>query len=64
LSKFDDAKDMPKWANSQVTAALESDILSADKKLAPVQTATRGDAAAMIYHALVKEGIIKPTAAK
>ena len=62
LTKFDDAKDMPKWANSQVAAALESDILSADKKLAPVQVATRGDAAAMIYHALVKEGIIKPTA--
>jgi S-layer homology domain len=62
LSKFDDAKDMPKWANNQVAAALESQIISADKKLAPVQTATRGDAAAMIYHALVKEGIIKPGA--
>jgi S-layer homology domain len=64
LAKFDDAKDMPKWANSQVAAALDAGILAADNKLVPVQTATRGDAAAMIYQALVKEGVIKPAAVK
>jgi S-layer homology domain len=61
LSKFDDAGKMPKYARAKIAAAVNSELVVKDKtvgKLSPLQNATRADAAALIYQALVKEGKI------
>jgi hypothetical protein len=63
LSKFDDANKMPGYARAKIAAAVNSELVVKDKtvgKLSPLQSATRADAAALIYQALVKEGKIKP----
>lgn len=61
LSKYSDGKDMPKWAISKVSSAVEAGlILPNSTQLAPNQIATRADAAFYIYQALIKEGKIKP----
>ena len=61
LSRYSDAKDLPKWAVSKVGSAIESGIMVPDSTvLEPTQAATRADAATFIYQALVKEGKIKP----
>lgn len=63
LSKFDDAKTMPWYAGAKIAAAVNSELVVKDNtvgKLSPLQNATRADAAALIYQALVKEGKIKP----
>jgi S-layer homology domain len=61
LGKFDDAGKMPKYARAKIAAAITSELVVKDKtvgKLSPMQNATRADAAALIYQALVKEGKI------
>jgi hypothetical protein len=61
LSKFNDAGKMPKYARAKIAAAINSELVVKDKtvgKLSPMQNATRADAAALIYQALVKEGKI------
>jgi hypothetical protein len=61
LGKFDDAGKMPKYARAKIAAAINSELVVKDKtvgKLSPMQNATRADAAALIYQALVKEGKI------
>jgi predicted pyridoxine 5'-phosphate oxidase superfamily flavin-nucleotide-binding protein len=61
LGKFEDAGKMPKYARSKIAAAINSELVVKDKtvgKLSPMQSATRADAAALIYQALVKEGKI------
>jgi hypothetical protein len=63
LSKFTDAKQMPKYAREKMAAAVDAGLTIKDKNttlLKPVQNATRADAAALIYEVLVKEGKIKP----
>ena len=64
LSKYGDAKQLPKYARNKMAAAVESGLVINDDKTAnllkPVQNATRADAAALIYQALVKEGKMKP----
>jgi hypothetical protein len=63
LSKYSDAKEMPKYARGKMAAAIESGIIIKDKTpnlLKPTQKATRADAAASIYEVLVKAGKIKP----
>jgi hypothetical protein len=61
LSKYGDGKDMPKWAISKVSSAVEAGIvLPNTTQLGPNQIATRADAASYIYQALIKEGKIKP----
>jgi S-layer homology domain len=63
LSKYADAKDMPKYARDKMAAAIASGIIIKDKTpnlLKPVQNATRADAAASIYEVLVKAGKIEP----
>jgi S-layer homology domain len=65
LSKYADAKDMPKYARDKMAAAIASGIVIKDKTpnlLKPNQNATRADAAASIYEVLVKAGKIKPQA--
>jgi S-layer homology domain len=63
LSKYTDAKEMPKYARDKMAAAIDAGLVIKDNttdRLKPVQTATRADAAALIYEVLVKEGKIKP----
>ncbi len=61
LSKYSDGKDMPKWAISKVSSAVEAGIvLPNTTQLAPNQIATRADAAFYVYQALIKEGKIRP----
>lgn len=61
LSRYSDAKDLPKWAVSKVGSAIESGIMVPNSTvLEPTKTATRADAAMFVYQALVKEGKIKP----
>lgn len=63
LSKFQDANELPQWAQSKVAAAIDAGLVTeypSPQKLTPNRTATRADAAALIYQALVKEGRITP----
>jgi S-layer homology domain len=64
LGKFNDAKGVPAWAKDKVAAAIGSGLVVKDgntAKLQPVKATTRGEAATLIYDALVKEGKIKPS---
>jgi S-layer homology domain len=64
LSKFTDVKGLPEWAKAKTAAAIGSGLIvkdGQDKKLQPVKATTRGEAATLIYEALVKEGKIKPS---
>jgi S-layer homology domain len=63
LSKYSDADKMPKYAREKMAAAISSGLTIKDDTptlLKPVQPATRADAAATVYEALVKEGKIQP----
>ena len=61
LSKFSDGKDMPNWAISKVSSAVEAGIILPNAtQLGPNQIATRADAASYIYQAMIKDGKIKP----
>jgi hypothetical protein len=63
LAKYPDAKDMPKYAREKMAAAIESGFVVKDSNanlLQPNNATTRGEAAALIYGALVKEGKIQP----
>jgi S-layer homology domain len=62
LSKFKDAAQMPKFAREKMASAIDAGLVIKDKttnQLKPVQNATRADAAALVYEALVKEGKIQ-----
>ncbi len=64
LSKFTDVKGLPDWAKPKTAAAIGAGLIvkdGQDKKLQPVKATTRGEAATLIYEALVKEGKIKPS---
>lgn len=64
LSKFTDVKGLPDWAKEKTAAAIGSGLIVKDGKvnqLQPVKPTTRGEAATLIYEALVKEGKIKPS---
>ncbi|WP_058996784.1 S-layer homology domain-containing protein [Leptolyngbya sp. NIES-2104] len=64
LAKFQDVADLPKWAQGKVAAAVGSGIVTgfpSPQQLTPNRVATRADAAALLYQALVKEGRITPT---
>ena len=61
LSPFTDLAKMPKYAREKMASAVTAGLVVKDKsknQLKPVQNATRADAAALIYEALVKEGKI------
>lgn len=63
LSKYSDADNMPKYAREKMAAAVSSGLTIKDDTpnlLKPAQAATRADAAATVYEALVKEGKIQP----
>ncbi len=64
LSKFTDLKGLPDWAKEKTAAAIGSGLVvkdGQDNMLQPVKATTRGEAATLIYGALVKEGKIKPS---
>jgi hypothetical protein len=64
LSKFTDVKGLPDWAKEKTAAAIGSGLIvkdGQDNKLQPIKATTRGEAATLIYEALVKEGKIKPS---
>jgi hypothetical protein len=63
LAKYTDANAMPKYAREKMAAAINSNFIIADDRanqLQPLKDTTRGEAAALIYQALVKEGKIPP----
>ncbi|MEB3293778.1 MAG: S-layer homology domain-containing protein, partial [Synechococcales bacterium] len=61
LSPYTDAQAVPKWATPKLATAINAGIVGQeDDRLEPNKPATRADAAAYIYQALVKEGKIKP----
>jgi S-layer homology domain len=63
LARFKDAAELPKWSQEKVAAAIEAGIETgypSANELTPNRVATRADAAALIYQALVKEGRITP----
>jgi hypothetical protein len=62
LSKFTDATKVPKYAREKMSTAVAAGLVIKDKTqnlLKPNKNATRADAAALIYEALVKEGKIQ-----
>ncbi|MBW4541152.1 MAG: S-layer homology domain-containing protein [Myxacorys chilensis ATA2-1-KO14] len=65
LSRFQDAGEVPKWAQGKVAAAVESGIVTnypSPNRVEPNRNATRADAAALVYQAMVKDGRITPSA--
>jgi hypothetical protein len=67
LAKYSDASKMPKYARDKMAAAINSGLVLKDKNaklLQPTSITTRGEAAALIYEALVKEGKLSPAKAK
>ncbi|MEM9090164.1 MAG: S-layer homology domain-containing protein [Cyanobacteria bacterium P01_F01_bin.53] len=63
LSRYTDANAIPKWANEKIAAATVGGLVvnypSVDK-LNPEAPTTRAELSAMIYQALVTEGIVEP----
>lgn len=62
LAIYRDTPDIPKWAIPQMGAAAKAGLVvtPAPNQLSPNQPATRADAAAYLYQALVKANKIKP----
>lgn len=63
LAKFEDANTLPNWAQDKIAAAVEAGLMTgfpSPQKLTPNRVATRADAAAIIYQALVREGRVTP----
>ncbi|MDZ8082774.1 MAG: S-layer homology domain-containing protein [Nostoc sp. DcaGUA01] len=62
LSIYKDAKDIPPYARSKIAAATTNGLVvnyPSPQILAPNKVATRGELAAMIHQALVKQGKLK-----
>jgi hypothetical protein len=67
LAKYPDASKMPKYTREKMAAAISSGLVVKDKNanlLQPTEPTTRGEAAALIYEVLVKEGKVSPAKAK
>ncbi len=63
LQTFQDANQIPVWANGKIAAATANNLVvnyPDVKTLQPQKTATRGEVAAFLYQALVKQGKAKP----
>ena len=63
LQTFQDANQIPAWANGKIAAATANNLVvnyPDVKILQPQKTATRGEVAAFLYQALVKQGKAKP----
>jgi hypothetical protein len=67
LAKYSDASKMPKYARDKMAAAIDAGLVLKDKNaklLQPTSITTRGEAAALIYEALIKDGKLSPAKAK
>jgi hypothetical protein len=67
LAKYPDASKMPNYAREKMAAAISSGLVVNDKNanlLQPANATTRGEAAALIYEVLAKEGKVPPAKAK
>lgn len=61
LTKYQDANQLPKWARQKAAIAAESGLVTeypSPQRLEPNRVATRADAAALIYKAMVQDGRI------
>jgi hypothetical protein len=67
LAKYPDASTMPKYARDKMAAAISAGLVVKDKNanlLQPTNATTRGEAAALVYEVLVKEGKVPAAKAK
>ncbi|MEL6552483.1 MAG: S-layer homology domain-containing protein [Cyanobacteria bacterium J06621_11] len=62
LDRYEDANAIPQWANEKVAAATAGSLVinyPSVAQLNPTQPTTRAELSAMIYQALVREGIVE-----
>ncbi|MEO1388156.1 MAG: S-layer homology domain-containing protein [Cyanobacteria bacterium J06634_6] len=63
LDRYSDANQVPNWANEKVAAATAGSLVVNHPNVAelnPEEPTTRAELSAMIYQALVREGIVDP----
>ncbi len=63
LDRYADANDIPDWANEQIAAATASNFVVNNPNVAnlnPNEPTTRAELSAIIYQALVGEGVLEP----
>ena len=67
LARYTDANTIPKWATEKVAAATAGSLVVNYPKpdqINAAQPATRADLSAMIYQALVEQGVVDPVASQ
>lgn len=63
LSRYTDANAIPQWANEKVAAATDGSLVvnyPEPTQLKPTEPTTRAELSALIYQALVREGVVEP----
>jgi len=63
LDRYTDANEIPNWANEKVAAATAGSLVvnyPEISELNPAEPTTRAELSAMIYQALVREGVLEP----
>ena len=63
LDRYTDANKIPNWANEKVAAATAGSLVvnyPGIAELSPTEPTTRAELSAMIYQALVREGVLEP----
>nr|WP_228025137.1 S-layer homology domain-containing protein [cf. Phormidesmis sp. LEGE 11477] len=63
LSRYTDASAIPQWANDKIAAATAGSLVvnyPDASQLNPAEPTTRAELSALIYQALVREGVVEP----
>jgi hypothetical protein len=63
LSRYTDANAIPQWANEKMAAATAGSLVvnyPDPAQLKPSEPTTRAELSALIYQALVREGVVEP----
>ena len=63
LSRYTDANAIPQWANEKMAAATAGGLVvnhPEPSQLNPSEPTTRAELSALIYQALVREGVVDP----
>jgi hypothetical protein len=63
LDRYSDANNIPNWASEKVAAATANSLVvnhPSVTELNPTEPTTRAELSAIIYQALVREGIVDP----
>lgn len=63
LSRYTDANAIPQWANEKMAAATAGNLVVSypdPTQLKPSEPTTRAELSALIYQALVREGVVEP----